>query len=702
MNKADSVSDERAPLITIGVLAYNHEKYIEECLRGIVKQQGDFRCNIIVLDDCSTDNTGSTVKRFIKRVEIGERMQIKYIRNNTNLGVVGNYAKLIKLIRESGCDYFCVCDGDDYYFTDDRLAKHLELHRQNSELSFSFNKLLLYFQDDDKYEIFEPNYIIDRMKTKDLVLNNRPGSLCASFYNARFLKDVPDDLFEGMFTGDWMFNIYYSQFGEVGQIRAPMSVYRKHSEGVWSGNNRNKNVRLLVKNIPNYNKYLDYKYNKYFEVAYNEFVTYLIRQDEIKPYNLIMIDNIFPNPLSGFLYQEFTNILSAIPNSVVYCSGAYTRSLSDEPIEESIENYKRSHHRLADKVLKLRDDSCLEGKMLYGIFLNTAYHNLLEVANRFNIPFAFTLYPGGGFLLDNEKSDQMLRAVMSSPWFRKVIVTQKVTYDYLTSKKFCDKTKIEFIFGVVTDDAKTNGKHKKQNYGLNKKTLDICFVAHKYTEHGEDKGYDLFIDVVRKISKKYNNVRFHVVGPWDEKVLDVSDIKNIVFYGSQTPGWLEKFYEDKDIIISANVDGILQKGAFDGFPTTSVTDAALCGVAMFVTDPLGCNDDRFEDGKEIVIIKHSVDDVLKKIEYYYRNPEELKNVGEAGKRKSEQIYSYENQMKPRLKVLTEILETESEHKSNNNNITISRKEMVKKSIYRVTPNVVKRVYRKIKLIKRVL
>ncbi len=692
-NKENNDNDS-IPLITVGVLAYNCEEYIVECLDHIVKQKGGFRCKVIILDDKSTDNTEKNIKNYLKGIKQTERMRIQYVRNKENIGMVENYAKLIKLISKSGCDYFTMCDGDDYYLASDRLETHLLLHKRFPELAMSFNKLLLYWQQENRYEVYDADYNVNIVTTEDIVTDNRPGSLCASFYDAKLLGHISDSLFKDMYTGDWMFNIFYSQFGDVRLINLPMSVYRKHFDGIWSGNKPVINNKILVSNIKEYNKYLSFLYDNEFQIIRNEYIEYLISKNAVRPYEIAIIDNIFPNPLSGFSYQEFTNILDFYKNSVVCTTGAFSCLLSNEPVENMIVKYKRDYPAFSDRVLKIDEDFSFSANLLYGIFLNTAYNNLLPLSEKMQVPFVFTLYPGGGFCLNDRKSDKKLKAVFTSPWFKKVIVTQQATYDYLIKKHFCKKKDIEFIFGVVTDTKKIgqNIKNKKR-FGINKDTLDICFVAHKYTKNGRDKGYDLFIEVAKKLSKKYDNIVFHIVGPWDKNVIDTKGVKNIIFYGSKPADWFEEFYKDKDIIVSPNINGILAKGAFDGFPTTSVTDASLCGVAMFITDPLKMNRGRFIEGEEIVTIKHSADDIVKKVEYYYYKPEKLKNIGEMGKLKSEKLYSHENQIIPRLKVLKNVdlsLSKRAKKKINKQKYKKVGRDVLKE----ITPNIAKRAYRK--------
>ena len=55
----------------------------------------------------------------------------------------------------------------------------------------------------------------------------------------------------------------------------------------------------------------------------------------------------------------------------------------------------------------------------------------------------------------------------------------------------------------------------------------------------------------------------------------------------------------------------------------------------------------------MVFIKHDVDDILDKIEFYYNNYELLRKLAEEGKITTKKSYSYETQLKPRIKVIEE-------------------------------------------------
>jgi glycosyltransferase involved in cell wall biosynthesis len=249
----------------------------------------------------------------------------------------------------------------------------------------------------------------------------------------------------------------------------------------------------------------------------------------------------------------------------------------------------------------------------------------------------------------------------SVDYFRKVIVTQSVTYNYLIERAFCQPEQIEHIYGVVTPLSASDQPPKKIHYGKEKPTLDICFVAHRYSAIGRDKGYDVFIEVAKRLASLRPNISFHVVGGFDESVIGVAEISDrIRFYGLQSAPWFQEFYRDKDLILSPNIPFQLYEGSFDGFPTGCCADAALHAVAMFCTDLLQLNI-RFTDREDIVLIPHDADRIVEIISHYFDFPDELQSVAEKGRDRAREIYSYENQIAPRIQILTELIRQERQH-----------------------------------------
>ncbi|OJV86889.1 MAG: hypothetical protein BGO39_13115 [Chloroflexi bacterium 54-19] len=358
---------------------------------------------------------------------------------------------------------------------------------------------------------------------------------------------------------------------------------------------------------------------------------------------LIVIDDFFPNLISSFRVQEYNYYLDKL-NCTIY-------SISPD-FERDREEYARLYPQYKERIRPYKPGEKVDGSFLYTIFLNNIFSQLPLIESQ-KLPFCFTLYPGGGFRLNNLESDYKLQKVLNSPYFRKVIVTQPVTLDYLIFNKFCPKEKIEFIYGgVLPTQYYEENLVPRQIYGKNKTTLDICFVAMKYTPLGVDKGYDTFIKVAKKLVTFSPYIRFHVVGPFDRHDIDVTGLGDkITFYGEQVTAFFPRFYAQMDLILSPNVPNKLDQGAFDGFPTASCFEAGLNGVAVFCTDELK-NNFLFEDGKDLVIISPDPDEIVRKIISYYGEPEKLAALAQNGMVRFQELGSLENNLSPRLKILS--------------------------------------------------
>lgn len=388
-----------------------------------------------------------------------------------------------------------------------------------------------------------------------------------------------------------------------------------------------------------------------------------LRKMKNKKSDLLILDTIFPHPLSPFRFHEFINYLDYFPHSVVLSTGEHFPALKEKrSLSKIIEEFEKEYSKFKGRTTVITHAlEFHEAKLAYSMFL----YNMkvfLDALEEKKIPFVFTLYPGGGFEIDKSKSDAELGKIFSSPQFRKVIVTQKITYEYLIRKGFCTPEQMEFIYGVVTPIPLVSANGRKLHFGFGKATLDICFVAHKYMERGIDKGYDVFIESAKKISRQHGNIRFHVVGSFTHADIPVEEIADkITFYGLQKPEWFDNFYLDKDIILSPNIPFTLLEGSFDGFPTASCTEAGLRRVAMFCTDELDLNV-KFIDRTDIVIIPHDSNKIVDILNYYYDRPLELKKLAENGAARIQEVYSYENQMLPRIRILEQELNKAKEHR----------------------------------------
>lgn len=381
--------------------------------------------------------------------------------------------------------------------------------------------------------------------------------------------------------------------------------------------------------------------------------------------NFVIIDSSFPQKEPfGFRNIEINEYFKVIKGAEAYamCSMKpwgdawfpWSYGVEESIFEENKKGYEDYYPENASKLSRLDENRKYRFKLAYSYFLAETYV-LLPFYERNNIPFVFMLYPGGAFGLGNKASDAMLRRIASSPCFKKVIVSQTITQEYLLRESICDADKISYVYGGFAQFDKNEVKPKRY-YKEHKNTIDICFVAAKYSEQGIDKGYDLFIETAKILVNRIPDSRFHVVGNFNDKDIPVGELGDkITFYGYQKKEFLLDFYSAMDIFLSPNRPGKLYEGNFDGFPMG--VDAGFCGTAMFVSDELGMNTS-FVNGKDIVIIPLNAEEIADDICLYYNDLEKLYVLSKECKKVSQRLFSMKTQINARLAIFNQVYQQE--------------------------------------------
>jgi glycosyltransferase involved in cell wall biosynthesis len=155
-------------------------------------QKTDFDFNIIVADDCSTDDTLTK----IKALTAGSKLEIIYLESEKNLGIKDNYKRAFAACH---AEYIAVMEGDDYWTTPLRLQKHVDFldnHRecvmsQNSYIAANFEEAEIWIPPiDTSYKL---------MPARDIAKEGHAGCQFSScVYRARAIKELPEERFAGV------------------------------------------------------------------------------------------------------------------------------------------------------------------------------------------------------------------------------------------------------------------------------------------------------------------------------------------------------------------------------------------------------------------------------------------------------------------------------------------------------------------------
>ncbi len=119
----------KKPLVSLLLLFYNQEDFVEDAVKGALSQDYD-NCEVILSDDCSTDNTFQKIKEIVKNYSGNKKLIIN--RNDNNLGLIKHINKC--LFELSKGEIICLTGGDDVSL-ETRVTDTVDYFQSNPNLT---------------------------------------------------------------------------------------------------------------------------------------------------------------------------------------------------------------------------------------------------------------------------------------------------------------------------------------------------------------------------------------------------------------------------------------------------------------------------------------------------------------------------------------------------------------------------------------
>ena len=223
--------------VSIVCHTYNHEKFIEQALRGFLSQLTGFPFEIIIHDDASTDGTASIVERY----QAAYPHIIRAVLQKENQYRLGLRPQCFTFPLARG-DYIAFCEGDDYWTDRDKLAKQVAVMDRHPSVVMSYH---------DAIRVNEEGVVVGHSEpskaghsSEQLVIAPFIPSLTRVFRNKPFhwldLRPLPVAM-------DMALTSYLSRYGDAVYVDdiAP-AVYRVHNGGMWSRTGAAERLRTTL------------------------------------------------------------------------------------------------------------------------------------------------------------------------------------------------------------------------------------------------------------------------------------------------------------------------------------------------------------------------------------------------------------------------------------------------------------------------
>lgn len=253
--------------VSVILMTYNHASFIGEAIDSILRQQTDFDFEIVVLDDASTDNTRDIIMRSANAYP--EKFSLAF--NETNLGLGRAGAANEWRVRQSVMGtYVAHIDGDDYWTDSRKLQKQVDFLDNNPEFVVCANDYII------RNEWLGQEAVVGNLRGDTTLhmaqlFDGCPVHESSLLYRNGVLPKWPDEFLDLGFS-DWPLIILLAQRGGVRLLADPMSVYRVHSGGAWSGEYVTRSdklvpdtnaagLRAVVNFLERINAYLEFEYD---------------------------------------------------------------------------------------------------------------------------------------------------------------------------------------------------------------------------------------------------------------------------------------------------------------------------------------------------------------------------------------------------------------------------------------------------------
>lgn len=229
--------------ISVVTASYNYQDYIQEAIQSVLNQTYQ-DWEMIIVDDCSTDNSVDVIKSF-------KDDRIKLFVNEKNLGLKETVKRGIE--KATG-EWIVFLESDDI-LTPDNIEKKVTIAKKHPEVNLIFNDCEFF---GDNYTVH--NFSIALRKTRILLRKKvYPQNMFYNFYLSNKIftfsavmarkKDLLKITFNPPIDSllDWWLWVQMAYLGKFYYISEPLTKWRLHTDSYIYKSNHNSPIQLQMK-----------------------------------------------------------------------------------------------------------------------------------------------------------------------------------------------------------------------------------------------------------------------------------------------------------------------------------------------------------------------------------------------------------------------------------------------------------------------
>lgn len=226
--------------ISIIIPNYNHEKFLDERIQCILNQTYN-NYEIIILDDCSTDNSRAVIEKYRCNEYVSH-----VVYNEKNSGTT--FKQWDKGFELAKGELVWIAESDDS--CDERFLESLIDSFQDKDIVLTFSRSMqidgvgknigIYptqLKMDDTIRLYGHEFIKQYLSKTNVIVN-----ASSAIFRKDAINKIAKDYYSYKGCGDWLFWIYIAQQGKVHYCSKPLNRFRQHVKNTTgklesSGNN---------------------------------------------------------------------------------------------------------------------------------------------------------------------------------------------------------------------------------------------------------------------------------------------------------------------------------------------------------------------------------------------------------------------------------------------------------------------------------
>jgi glycosyltransferase involved in cell wall biosynthesis len=234
------------PIISIFCPTYNQREVIGRALESFLDQVINVPVEILVHDDCSSDDTTGIVIKYVKNSK--KDKIVKLISPKERMYFKDPSYLINRMIDECEGKYIAMCEGDDFWSDNEKLQKQFDFLENHTDYVLCGHETLI--MTEETKEIIGNYSPLKNPKVKNFTVTlfnalfGPPFHTSSLFFRKNSIQKIKLSNKYSQYSQDWIMQANILEKGKGFCLKQSMSVWTVSHKGVYNSLDDNKKNRI--------------------------------------------------------------------------------------------------------------------------------------------------------------------------------------------------------------------------------------------------------------------------------------------------------------------------------------------------------------------------------------------------------------------------------------------------------------------------